>query len=81
LAPCPVFRLGVAAAAAGPWQRMHCTRKSLDDHDSIEFTLSGRIPADTKPGRHKLTWMAVMSTGEAAIADMGTDGTSVTISR
>jgi len=75
------FRLGVAAASTGPWQRLNCTQTRIGAHDSVEFTLPGRIPPDIEPGRHKLTWMAVLSDGEAAIADMGTDGTAVTITR
>ncbi|WP_433368797.1 hypothetical protein ACQPZX_42250 [Actinoplanes sp. CA-142083] len=78
---CPVFQLGVAAKTTGPWQRIECTQDSIDDHDSVEYTLRGQIPPDTGPGPRKLTWMAVMSNGEAVIADMGTDGTAVTITR
>jgi hypothetical protein len=79
LPACPVYRLSVAAAETGPWQRITCTQTSIAAHSRIQFTLRGQIPADLKPGQHKLTWMAVMSNGEAAIADMATDGTTVTI--
>lgn len=81
LSPCPTYRLGIAATEIGSWQRVNCTQSSIDGHDSITFTLQGQVPPDTKPGQHKLTWMAVMSTGEATIADMGTGGTTVTIPR
>lgn len=81
LPSCPIFRLGVAATDTGPWQRINCMQSSIDGHDSIEFALPGQIPPDIEPGQHKLTWMATMSTGEATIADMGTDGTAVTITR
>ena len=81
MSSCPIFRLGIAATEIGPWQRINCTQTSIDGHDSIEFTLHGQVPPDTEPGQHKLTWMAAMSTGEAAIADMGTDGTTLTITQ
>ena len=48
---------------------------------SARRSLDSKCKLDTKPGQHKLTWMAVMSTGEATIADMGTGGTTVTIPR
>jgi len=81
LSPCPAYRLGIAATPIGSWQRVNCTLNSIDGHDSSTFTLPGRIPPGTEPGPHKLTWMAVMSTGEATVADMGTSGTTVTITR
>ncbi|MFG2040782.1 hypothetical protein [Dactylosporangium sp. NPDC048998] len=81
LSSCPIFRLGIAATDIGPWQRINCTQAAIHGHDSIRFTLHGQIPPDTEPGQHKLTWMAAMSTGEATIADMGTGGTTVTITR
>jgi hypothetical protein len=81
LPSCPTFRFGIAATEVGPWQRVNCTQTSIDGHDSSTFTLHGQIPLDTKPGRRKLTWMAVMSTGEATIADLGTDGMTVTVTR
>ncbi|MEU8612188.1 hypothetical protein AB0C29_29795, partial [Actinoplanes sp. NPDC048791] len=81
LSSCPVFRLGVADVDTGPWQRINCTLTSIEGHDSVEFTLPGHIPPDVEPGPHKLTWLAAMSTGEAAVADLGTDGTAVTITR
>jgi len=79
LPSCPIYRLGVGGAAAGPWQRIECSQTSVGEHDSVEFTLRGQLPPDTKPGRRRLTWMAVMSNGEATIADMGTDGTTITV--
>jgi hypothetical protein len=81
LSPCPTYRLGIAATGIGSWQRVNCTRGSIDGHDSITFTLRGQIPPDTEPGQHKLTWMAAMGTGEAAVADMGTAGTTVTVTQ
>lgn len=78
---CPTFRLGIGGTEIGSWQRIDCTQSSIDGHDSIEFELHGRIPPETEPGRHKLTWIAAMGTGEAAVADMGTDGADVTITR
>lgn len=81
LPSCPVFRLDVAVAETASWQRITCTQTRIDGNDEIEFTRRGRIPPDTAPGRHKLTWMAVLGNGEAIIADMGTDGTTVTITR
>ncbi|MBU2669891.1 hypothetical protein KOI35_40910 [Actinoplanes bogorensis] len=78
---CPVFRLSVAADGTGPWQRINCEETTIGGRGSVEFTLPGTIPADVEPGRHKLTWMAAMGNGEAVIADMGTDGTAVTVTR
>jgi hypothetical protein len=81
LSSCPAFRLNVAPATSESWQRIVCTQTSIAAHSSIEFTLLGHIAPDAAQGRHKLTWMAVMSSGEAAIADMATDGAAVTITR
>jgi hypothetical protein len=78
---CPVVRLGIGGTEIEPWQRIACTQSAIHGHNNIAFTLYGRIPPDTEPGRHKLTWMAAMSTGEALIADMGTDGATVTVTR
>jgi hypothetical protein len=79
LSPCPTYGLGIGATEIGSWQRINCTQTSIDGNDSVTFTLHGRIPLDTEPGQHKLTWMAAMSTGKATIADMGTDGTTITV--
>lgn len=80
MSSCPIFRLGIAATIVGPaWQRINCSQTSIDGGDGIGFTLHGQVPPDTDPGKHKLTWMAVMGNGEAAVADMGTDGTTVTV--
>lgn len=75
---CPVYRL-TPASDSEPWRRIHCSVTAIGARSSLRFTLRGHIPADTALGKLKLTWMAVMSNGEAAIADMGSDGFSVTI--
>jgi hypothetical protein len=81
LSECPTFELGIGATEIGSWQRVNCTQERIDGHDSITFTLYGTIPADTEPGQHKLTWLAVTSAGEAVVADMETSGAPVEISK
>ncbi|MFC7241244.1 hypothetical protein ACFQO7_02005 [Catellatospora aurea] len=79
LRSCPVYRLGLAAEATDTWRRITCAPTSIAAHGSMRFTLRGRVPPDTPPGRHKLTWLAALSDGEAIIADMATDGAVVVI--
>jgi hypothetical protein len=75
---CPVYleRLGVKAI----WRRLNCDRlRSLPANTRIQFAMRAYVPPEIPVGTTQLSWMAVMSDGEVAIAEIATDGVKVTV--
>jgi len=78
LRDCPVYlqRLGTRVA----WRRLNCDRlKAFPAHTPVSFTMRAYVPPDQPPGSTKLSWMAVMSDGTVAIANLATDGVKVDV--
>jgi len=75
---CPIYlqRLGTQAV----WRRLNCDRlKSLPANTRIQFAMRAYVPPDQPLGTTPLSWMAVMSDGKVAIAEIATDGLKVEV--
>jgi hypothetical protein len=78
LPACPSYQI-TPTQREGEWRTLNCQLTEIPPHTTVHFKLHGYIPAQANPGQLKLTWMAVMSDGTVAVADMQTDGLKVTI--
>lgn len=77
LEPCPVFVQQLAGQAAA--HQLNCAVPTIKAHSSVRFEMQVSVPSNTPVGESKLTWMAVVSDGRVAVADLATGGVTVRI--
>jgi len=75
---CPVYqeRLGNRAT----WRKLNCDRlRYFPSYIPVKFAMRAYVPPDHPTGPTKLSWMAVMSDGKVAIAEIANDGVPVEV--